>query len=149
MTPTPRQLGQRLKKARMAKGLTRYALAKVAGINREYVRKLEDGESSPTVEMLGRLAKVLGVTAGKLIEQGTPHASASGVTRRRLAQPRKETTNVSHRIPDTSPPRRAGEPSARIDAPSAVRQARANLIEGIRQERARRDHARRPLPSGR
>lgn len=64
---TPRRMGQRLKAARKAKGLTRYALAKRAGVSREYVRKLEDGESDPTVGMLLRLATALGVKAAELL----------------------------------------------------------------------------------
>jgi transcriptional regulator with XRE-family HTH domain len=68
MTPTPRQIGMKLKRIRKAKKLSQYALAKAAGISREYVRLLEAGKSDPTVGMLQRLAKPLGVSVMELLE---------------------------------------------------------------------------------
>jgi transcriptional regulator with XRE-family HTH domain len=68
MAPTARQIGMKLKKARRAKGLSRYALAKEAGVSREYITKLESGRSDPTVGMLQRLAKALGVPVTALLE---------------------------------------------------------------------------------
>ena len=68
MSPTPRQIGMKLKQTRKAKGLSRYALAKVAGVSREYITKLEAGRSDPTVGMLQRLAKALGVPVTALLE---------------------------------------------------------------------------------
>jgi XRE family transcriptional regulator, regulator of sulfur utilization len=67
MTPTPRQIGMKLKKRRTAEGLSRYALAKRAGISRVYVKTLEEGRSDPTVGMLTKLAKVLGVPVTELL----------------------------------------------------------------------------------
>jgi transcriptional regulator with XRE-family HTH domain len=58
----------RLKKLRTAKKLTRYALAKRAGISQVYVRKLEEGRSDPTVGMLQKLAAALGVKASTLLD---------------------------------------------------------------------------------
>ena len=68
MSPTPRQIAMKLKRARKAKGLSQYALAKAAGVSREYLRKLEAGGSDPTVGMLTRLAKALGVKVTELLE---------------------------------------------------------------------------------
>jgi transcriptional regulator with XRE-family HTH domain len=68
MSPTPRQLGQRLTQLRRAKGLSRYALAKNLGTSRDYLGRVEMGRSSPTVETLQRLAKALGVSVAKLLE---------------------------------------------------------------------------------
>lgn len=65
---TPRQLGMQLKALRKAKGLTRYALAKRAGVSQVYVRKLEEGRSDPTIGMLQRLAKALGVPVTELLK---------------------------------------------------------------------------------
>jgi len=48
MTPTPRQMGMKLKKLRTAKGLSQATLAKRAKITREYVNKLEAGRYDPT-----------------------------------------------------------------------------------------------------
>jgi transcriptional regulator with XRE-family HTH domain len=58
----------RLRKIRKAKKLSQSALAKSAGISREYVRKLEIGGSDPTVGMLQRLAKALRVPVTALLE---------------------------------------------------------------------------------
>jgi transcriptional regulator with XRE-family HTH domain len=58
---TPKQIGRRLKQLREARSLSRQALAEKAGISREYVRKLEAGLQDPTVGLLQRLAKALGV----------------------------------------------------------------------------------------
>ena len=68
MTPTPRQIGRVLKQMRTAKGLSRYALAKQAGVSREYITQLEAGRSDPTVGMLGKLAKVLEVPVTRFLE---------------------------------------------------------------------------------
>jgi transcriptional regulator with XRE-family HTH domain len=67
MSQTPRQLGMKLKKVRTARRLSRYALAKRVGISQSYVAKLEAGRSDPTVGMLQRLAKALGVPVTELL----------------------------------------------------------------------------------
>jgi transcriptional regulator with XRE-family HTH domain len=69
MAPTPRQIGMTLKRIRRDRKLSQYALAKAAGVSREYVRKLETGGSDPTVGMLARLAKALGVAVTELLEE--------------------------------------------------------------------------------
>jgi transcriptional regulator with XRE-family HTH domain len=58
----------KLKQLRKRKKLSQYALAKEAGVSREYIRKLEAGESDPTVGMLQKLADALGVKVGRLLE---------------------------------------------------------------------------------
>jgi len=58
----------RLKRIRKDKGLSQYALAKAAGVSREYIRKLEAGESDPTVGMLQKLADAMGVTLAQMLE---------------------------------------------------------------------------------
>jgi transcriptional regulator with XRE-family HTH domain len=65
---TPRQLGMTLKRFREAKGLSQEALARKARITREYVNKLEAGRYDPTVGVLKRLAKALGVPVTELLE---------------------------------------------------------------------------------
>ena len=47
MEPTPRQIGMRLKRLRRARKLSKYALAKQAGISAAYVAKLEAGAFGP------------------------------------------------------------------------------------------------------
>ena len=68
MTPTPRQMGMKLKKLRTEKGLSQAALAMRAKITREYVNKLEAGRHDATVGVLQRLAKALGVPVTALLE---------------------------------------------------------------------------------
>jgi transcriptional regulator with XRE-family HTH domain len=61
MSPTPRQFGRKLRALREAAGMTQAALANQAGITREYVNKLEGGQYDPTLGVVQRLAKALGV----------------------------------------------------------------------------------------
>jgi transcriptional regulator with XRE-family HTH domain len=57
-----------LKRFREAKGLSQDALARKARVTREYVNKLEAGRYDPTVGVLKRLAKALGVPVTELLE---------------------------------------------------------------------------------
>jgi transcriptional regulator with XRE-family HTH domain len=68
MSTTPKQLGMRLKKLRIAQGISQQALAKKARITREYVSKLEAGRYDPTIGVVQRLAKALKVTVGELVK---------------------------------------------------------------------------------
>jgi transcriptional regulator with XRE-family HTH domain len=68
MSPTPRQIGMKIKRLREAQGLSQYALAKKAKMSREYVNKLEAGRYDPTVGVLQRLAKALGVPVTALLK---------------------------------------------------------------------------------
>jgi transcriptional regulator with XRE-family HTH domain len=68
MTSTSRQIGMKLKRVREAKGLSQATLAQRARITREYVNKLEAGRYDPTVGVLQRLAKALGVPVTALLE---------------------------------------------------------------------------------
>ena len=60
-------LGEELWKARKAAGLTQEALALDAHVDRSYISELEHDKKSPTVDMLFRLCKVLGVRASELV----------------------------------------------------------------------------------
>lgn len=68
MSPTPKRLGRRLQKLREERDMSRAELAEAAGISREYVRRLEAGEYDPTVGMIQRLAKALGVPLTELLK---------------------------------------------------------------------------------
>jgi transcriptional regulator with XRE-family HTH domain len=68
MSPTPRQIGMKLKRVRESKGLSQATLAQRAKITREYVNKLEAGRYDPTVGVLQRLAKALSVPVTALLE---------------------------------------------------------------------------------
>lgn len=60
-------LGDELRKARRAAGLTQEKLAFAAGLDRTYISQLEHDKKSPTVAVLFRLCDALGVTAAKVI----------------------------------------------------------------------------------
>lgn len=57
-----------LKRLRETQGLSQEAVAKKAGLSREYVNKLEAGRYDPTVGVLKRIAKALGVPVTELLE---------------------------------------------------------------------------------
>ena len=62
------RLGMRIKVARTAAKMTQDDLAVAAGIDRTYVSRVERGEHNVTVLTLIRLADVLGVPAGELLD---------------------------------------------------------------------------------
>ena len=59
-------VGKNLRRLRHAKGLSQEELADRAGINRNYVGMLEREEHAATIDMLEKLADVLGVDAVEL-----------------------------------------------------------------------------------
>jgi transcriptional regulator with XRE-family HTH domain len=56
-----------LRRVRQAKGLSQTALAKRARLSRVYVNNLEGGKYDPTLGVLKRLAKALGVPVTALV----------------------------------------------------------------------------------
>jgi transcriptional regulator with XRE-family HTH domain len=60
-------LGKEIRKARLAAGLTQEQLAFKADISRNYVSLLELDEKSPTVQVLLRICRALGVKPSKII----------------------------------------------------------------------------------
>ena len=59
--PIARQLGLRLQRARIAKGLSQEALAHAAGISTYTYQKFEKGESRPGTPMNPRLRTLIGL----------------------------------------------------------------------------------------
>jgi transcriptional regulator with XRE-family HTH domain len=68
MTPTPRQVGVKLRKLRQARKLSQAALAERAGFTREYVNKIEAGRYDPPLSTLDALAKALRVKVQDLVK---------------------------------------------------------------------------------
>ncbi|MFI5381827.1 MAG: helix-turn-helix domain-containing protein, partial [Tepidisphaerales bacterium] len=58
-------VGRELRKAREAAGLSQEQLAFQAGVHRTYVSMLERDKKSPTLTVLFRLCKALGITAAQ------------------------------------------------------------------------------------
>ena len=62
------RLGRNLRRLREAKGLSQEQFADEAGIHRTYVSDLERGSRNPTIRVVDRVAKALGVTASDILE---------------------------------------------------------------------------------
>ena len=60
-------LGEELRSAREAAGLTQEQLAERAGVHRTYVSMLERDQKSPTVQVLFRICEAMGIRASKLL----------------------------------------------------------------------------------
>jgi transcriptional regulator with XRE-family HTH domain len=63
------RIGPMIKRLRKSKGLTQAELAKQASVTRPYITMLEsEVRKAPSLPMLQRLAKALGVPVAKLLE---------------------------------------------------------------------------------
>ena len=60
-------IGRKLQQARRHKGLTQSEVAEKAGTNVNYYAKLERGESVPSLKMLEKIIKVLGVKSSDVL----------------------------------------------------------------------------------
>jgi transcriptional regulator with XRE-family HTH domain len=62
-------VGVNIRRLREAQGLTQEQLAGEADIAMRHLGRIERGEGNPTVEVLGKLAAVLGVKPGMFFEE--------------------------------------------------------------------------------
>jgi transcriptional regulator with XRE-family HTH domain len=62
-----RSLGDAVRAAREAKGLTQAALADAADVHRTTLVRIEQGQMMPTIEVLTRIADVLRVSLDHLV----------------------------------------------------------------------------------
>lgn len=60
--------GETVRALRAAAGVAQEALALDAGMDRSYLGKVERGERQPSLDMVFRLAAVLDVTPGELVD---------------------------------------------------------------------------------
>jgi DNA-binding XRE family transcriptional regulator len=67
MTPTPRQVGVKLRRLRQVRRLSQAAPADRAGFSRTYVNKIEAGRYDPPLSTLNSLAKALRITVEDLV----------------------------------------------------------------------------------
>ena len=65
-------VGQRIKAAREAKGLTQSALADAADVRQGQISKIENGDGSATIETVMRLAAALEVSVDFLVGHSAP-----------------------------------------------------------------------------
>jgi transcriptional regulator with XRE-family HTH domain len=67
MSPTPKQLGARIRKLRKSKDMSQAELAKRARLTRVYVTRLEAGQQDPSLSTINALARALGVPVTELL----------------------------------------------------------------------------------
>jgi transcriptional regulator with XRE-family HTH domain len=67
MTTLKRSFGQALRAGRLKAGLSQEALAERARVSRNFVGSVERGESSLSVDVADRFARVLGLALSELI----------------------------------------------------------------------------------
>ena len=66
---SPKRLSRVLRELRESKGLSQTQLAKLGKVDRSYLVKLEGGEKkNPSLDVLKRLARALGVPVTELLE---------------------------------------------------------------------------------
>jgi len=65
-------VGQKVKRLRLAAGLTQAALAERMGVDRAYVSGLELGQRNPTILTLWHITKALGVTLKTFFDEEKP-----------------------------------------------------------------------------
>ena len=63
-----RRLGLNLKKLRKRRGWSQEDLALESDLHRTYISGIERGARNPTIAIVDRLAKTLGVKPGKLLD---------------------------------------------------------------------------------
>lgn len=66
-----KQIGAKIKKLREKKGLTKNALANLAGVSPTYIYQLENGEKCPTVEYLDYICFGLDTTLSDFFNEKT------------------------------------------------------------------------------
>ena len=65
-----KRFGMNVRRVRRAQDITQEELAHRAGIHRTYLSGLErDGDKSPTLDVVGRIAAALNVTVGSLVDE--------------------------------------------------------------------------------
>jgi len=64
-----KKFGKNVKAKRLELGLSQEALAFEAKSNRTYISDVERGTRNPSIEVVERIAKALGVTMGHLLDE--------------------------------------------------------------------------------
>ncbi len=67
--------GAHLRRLREAANLSQQALATAAGTSPDSLVKLEGGSRFPSLDLAGRIAAALGITAAELLPPGAPGAT--------------------------------------------------------------------------
>jgi len=64
-----KKFGKNVKAKRLELGLSQEALAFEAKSNRTYISDVERGTRNPSIDVVERIAKALGVTMGELLDE--------------------------------------------------------------------------------
>jgi len=128
-----KKLGQLVKEARSAAGLTQTALAqKVDGLSAADVGKIERGEKEPTQAILRQMAKVLGVTQKSLLDAaaGTSGKTSSAKTSSGKTSSAKTASSASKSssLTLTATEKKLVEKYRKADA--ATKKAAMNVLSG-------------------
>jgi transcriptional regulator with XRE-family HTH domain len=76
-------IARNVRRIRVAKGISQERLAFDSGIDRSYLGGIEREAENPTVDLLDRLAGVLGVPLGELFVESVPQSRFLGLKRGR------------------------------------------------------------------
>jgi transcriptional regulator with XRE-family HTH domain len=80
---TTKELGlEELRRIREQAGFTQVSLAKVSGVDRATINKIEQGHRSPTLETLAKLARAMGAEVADFFPKGQPPLLDPGEERR-------------------------------------------------------------------
>src|SRR5580700_3790504 len=66
------RFAERLRAIRLSRGMTQADLSKVGNITASYLSRLEAGKVAPGIDMVERLAQILGITPAELLPATTP-----------------------------------------------------------------------------
>ena len=76
--PPEPDVGRRIRQQRLRQGLTQSQLAERVGAADETISRIERGKLAPSVDMLGRIAGVLGVSVDALLTKPVTKKRAPG-----------------------------------------------------------------------
>jgi transcriptional regulator with XRE-family HTH domain len=76
----PSKIGERLRAARQAKGLTVRGIAELVGMSPSLISQIERDKVNPSVSTLWALVSVLGLTMGDVFPDEARHSSAQPIT---------------------------------------------------------------------
>ncbi len=62
-----KQLGEKIKEARIAANLTQHTLAEMVFVTESYIALIESGKRNPSTAVLSKLSEVLGLTTDRML----------------------------------------------------------------------------------
>jgi len=68
MATVVQKFGMKLRKIRKAKGVTQEKLAEKAGMDFSYLNLIEGGKRNPTLKIIAKIARVLGIRLDELMK---------------------------------------------------------------------------------